>query len=317
MNVVIGLDIGGTKVAGGVFSEDAVLHERRERPTRAEHGVAVSLGEVYSLLAELVAAAAKHGPVAGVGVCSPGPLDPETGVVFNPTNMPGWVNIPLAAEIERRSGVPCRVENDANGAGLAEAKFGAARGFSKVFYATISTGIGTGIIFDGRVYHGKNGAAGEGGHISIDYRSPVKCNCGNFGCIEALASGTAIARRAREKIVEHPESKMLALAGNPGHISAEVVARAACLGDNQAIALLEETGEMLGAWLANIVNLLDPDIVVIGGGVSKIGEPLFSKIRQTVPQRSVNPFAAQTPIVPARLENDAGIFGAAAVILSR
>lgn len=294
--IVIGLDIGGTKLAGGVLTSDPRLLMRRERAARAEEGVEVSLGQVYSLLSELQGAAAAHGPLAGIGICAPGPLNPETGVIFNPTNMPGWINVPLAEEVARRLGVPCRVENDANGAGLAEAMFGAGRGFSRVFYVTVSTGIGTGIIFDQRVYHGKNGAAGEGGHVTIDYRSSEVCNCGSLGCIEILASGTSIARRAGR--------------------SAEELARAAAAGDQAAARFLDQTGEMLGAWLGSVVSLLDPDIIVIGGGVSRIGEPLFRKLRETVPRRTINPFATETPIVPAQLDQDVGIYGGAAVILS-
>jgi glucokinase len=294
--VVIGLDIGGTKLAGGVLTRAAELLERRERPSRAVEGVEVSLGQVWEILAELIDAARARGRVDGVGICAPGPLNPKTGVIFNPTNMPGWVNIPLAAEVNRRFGLPCRVENDANGAGLAEALFGAGRGCSSVFYVTISTGIGTGIILDGKVYHGKNGFAGEGGHVTIDYRSPAVCNCGNIGCIEALASGTNIARRAGR--------------------SAEELARAASAGNADSARFLEETAEMLASWLGSVVSLLDPDIIVIGGGVSHIGEPLFSRLRQLVPRRTINPFAAQTPIVPAALDRDVGIYGGAAVILS-
>jgi len=210
--------------------------------------------------------------------------------------MPGWINVPLAEEVSRRFALPCRVENDANGAGLAEALLGAGRGHRSVFYATISTGIGTGIILDGKVYHGKNGAAGEGGHVSIDYRSEARCNCGSVGCIEALASGTSIARRAGR--------------------SAEELARAAAQGDPAALGLLDETAEMLGAWLASVISLLDPDIVVIGGGVSRIGDPLFDRLRRIVPRRTINPFASSTPIVSAALHQDAGIYGGAAVILS-
>jgi glucokinase len=316
MRVIIGLDIGGTKLAGGLMSGDVRLLDRLERPARASEGVEVSLGQVYGLLSELVAAAARYGELAGIGICAPGPLNPETGVICNPTNMPGWSNIPLAGEVARRFGVPCRIENDANGAGLAEAMFGAARGFHNVFYVTVSTGIGTGIILDGRVYHGKNGFAGEGGHVSIDYRSPVICNCGNAGCIEALASGTSIARRARELASRYPQSRIASIAGSPERITAEIVARAAASGDALAQRLIDETAEMLGAWLGNIISLLDPDIIVIGGGVSRIGEPLFRKIRETAPRRTINTFAGQTPIVPAQLERDVGIFGAAAVILA-
>lgn len=300
--VVVALDIGGTKLAGGVLTTEPRLLHRLERPTRAAEGVAISLGEVLGLLEHLCEAARGLGTLQGVGACAPGPLDPSTGVVFNPTNMPGWVNIPLADVIERRAGVPCRVENDANGAGLGEALYGAGRGHSSVFYATLSTGIGAGLILEGRVYHGQHGAAAEGGHVSIDYHSPVICNCGSPGCIEALASGTALARRARQAF------------GRP--TTPEDLARAAASGDVLATRLIEETGEMLGAWLGSVISLLDPSIVVLGGGVSRIGAPLFEKIRQTAPQRTVNPFAAQIPIVPAQLGPDVGIFGAAAVILT-
>ena len=300
--VVIALDIGGTKLAGGVLTTEPRLLHRLERPTRAAEGVDVSLGEVYRLLQELCAAARGRGTLTGVGVCAPGPLDPATGVVFNPTNMPGWVNVPLAEEIQRLAGVPCRVENDANGAGLGEALYGAGRGHSSVFYATLSTGIGAGLILDGRVYHGQHGAAAEGGHVSIDYQSPVICNCGSPGCIEALASGTALARRARQTF------------GRP--TTPEDLARTAASGDVLATRLIDETGEMLGAWLGSVISLLDPSIVVLGGGVSRIGEPLFAKIRETVPKRTVNPFAAEIAIVPAQLGPDVGIFGAGAVILT-
>jgi glucokinase len=295
-SVVIGLDIGGTKLAGGVLTREARLLDRRERPTRAAEGVEVSLEQVWEILGELVESARGRAAVDGIGICAPGPLNPKTGVIFNPTNMPGWVNVPLAEEVTRRFALPCRVENDANGAGLAEALFGAGRGCRSVFYVTLSTGIGTGIILDGKVYHGKNGFAGEGGHVTVDYRSTAVCNCGNIGCIEALASGTSIARRAGR--------------------SAEDLARAAAAGDPDAARLLDETTEMLAAWLGSVVSLLDPDIIVIGGGVSRIGEPLFTKLRELVPRRTINPFASQTPIVPAALDRDVGIYGGAAVILS-
>jgi glucokinase len=203
--------------------------------------------------------------------------------------------VPLAEQIREACGIRCLVENDANAAGLAEARFGAGRGHSSVFYVTLSTGIGAGIILDGKIYHGRSGQAGEGGHVSIDYRAPVRCKCGVPGCIEGLASGTAIARRT----------------GQP----AEAVARAAAEGDASAAAIMEETTLMLGAWLGSVISLLDPDIVVIGGGMSQMGEPLFSRLRGIVPSRSINQFASQTPIVPAALGTEAGILGAAAVVM--
>jgi glucokinase len=222
-------------------------------------------------------------------------LNPKTGVVLNPPNLPAWRNVPLAELVSRRFGLPCCVENDANAAGLAEYRFGAARGCASVFYITFSTGIGTGIILDGRIYHGKNGAAAEGGHVTVDYRSGTLCNCGVPGCIEALASGTAIAARTGR--------------------STEELGRAVAAGDPRALGVLEEICEVFGAWLGGMISVLDPDIIVIGGGVSRIGAPLFEGLRRIVPTKTINQFAAQTPIVPAQLAENVGILGAASTVL--
>jgi glucokinase len=224
-------------------------------------------------------------------------LNPKTGVVINPPNLPHWRNVALAEHVARRFGLPCRVENDANAAGLAEYLFGAAKGAASVLYVTLSTGIGAGIIWNGRIYHGKNGAAAEGGHVTIDYRSSRICNCGTPGCIEALASGTAMAARA-------------------GGMPAEQIAAAVAAGDPAAIAVLDETAEMLAAWMGSLISLLDPDVIVIGGGVSRMGAPLFDRLRAAVPKRTINQFAAETPIVPAALAANVGVIGAAAVMLA-
>ncbi len=288
---VLGIDIGGTKIAAGIVDSEARVLETAVVPTRAAEGFAMSYAQLQAAIE-----ATMRDDVTAIGICSPGPINPKTGVVINPPNLPGWVNIPLAERISCTYGLPCRVENDANAAGLAEARFGAARGYSTVFYVTVSTGIGSGIILDGKIHHGKSGQAGEGGHVTIDYRSESVCGCGVPGCIEALASGTAIARRAG--------------------MSAEEVGRAAAQGNARAIAILDETALMLSAWLGSAINMLDPDIIVIGGGVAQIGEPLFSRLRRIVPTRSINQFAAETPIVPAALGANSGILGAAATVFA-
>lgn len=286
---VLGVDVGGTKIAAGLVNEAAEILDSAVVPTRAAEGCEVSLGQVYAAIRECLRA-----EVSAIGICAPGPLNPKTGVVLNPPNLPGWRDVPLARLVSEEFRLPCRVENDANAAGLAETRFGAARGCRSVFYVTLSTGIGTGIILDGRIYHGKNGQAGEGGHVTIDYASRTLCNCGLPGCIEALASGTALVRRGVT-----PEGLAAAVAG----------------GDPVATQVLEETALMLGAWLGGMISLLDPEMVVIGGGVSQIGEPLFLRLRRIVPTRSINQFAAATPIVPAQLGPSVGILGAAAVVL--
>jgi glucokinase len=278
---VLGVDVGGTKIACARVDSSLSLLECATLPTRAEEGPEISLGQVFAAIDQCLTP-----EVQAIGICAPGPLNPKTGVIINPTNLPGWRNVALADMVANKYGLPCSVENDANAAGLAEALFGAARGYSSVFYVTLSTGIGAGIILDRRIYHGKNGFAAEGGHVTVDYRSPVVCNCGIPGCIEALASGSALAARGLD----------------PRRLS-----------DCE----LDELATMIGAWLGGVVSLLDPDVIVIGGGLSQIGEPLFSRVRTIMPQRTINQFAAQTPIVPAALAVNVGVLGAAAVMLAK
>jgi glucokinase len=208
-----------------------------------------------------------------------------------------------------------KIDNDANAAALAETRWGAARGFRYVFYATIGTGIGTGIVFDGEIYHGNTGSAGEGGHVSIDYRGPV-CGCGKRGCIEVLAAGTAIGVRARAKVAADPShhSAILELAkGNVASITSELVGQAYAAGDPVAREILLETVDVLTPWLGNVVDLFDPDILVMGGGVAAMLKPFFDEIKDRLPKWCVNPNAADIPLVMAHYGADAGIAGGAAL----
>jgi glucokinase len=197
--VVIGVDVGGTKVAAGFVGPDGKILKQVRTQMVPNGAAAEGLAAVTSAVDSLLATNPQmHSTIRGIGICSPGPLDPATGIVINPPNLPCWRNFPLAGETSRIYKVPVKLDNDANAAGLAEALWGAGHGYRNVFYATIGTGIGTGMVFDGRLYHGRTGAAGEGGHMSIDYRGPL-CGCGKRGCIEALASGGAISGRARAR----------------------------------------------------------------------------------------------------------------------
>jgi glucokinase len=312
----IGVDVGGTKVAAGlVNSSGEITHQTRVPMVAAD--AAAGLGAVTSAIDSVRAAASLdpelNGLVAGIGICAPGPLDPRTGVVINPPNLPGWRNFPLAAEISKAYRLPVRVDNDGNAAALAEALWGAGRGYRNVFCATIGTGIGTGIVFDGRIYHGRTGAAAEGGHITIDYRGP-RCNCGKLGCIEILASGTAIARRASEQIAAGRHSAILDLAG--GHltrITGEMVGRAYVAGDTLAKELLQETAMFLTVWLGSIVDLLEPDVMIVGGGVASLLQPFLAEILDGLPSWCVNPHCLEIPLVTAHYGSDAGIAGGAAL----
>lgn len=317
MNVVgrgaLGVDIGGTKVAVGIVDREGTILSQGRRPMiandTAEAGLEAVIGAIDSMLSA--------GPVKveSIGICAPGPLDPKTGVVLNPPNVPCWRNFPLAERVSARYSLPVKVDNDANAAALAETLWGAARGFRYVFYATIGTGIGTGIVFDGSIYHGKTGSAGEGGHVSIDYRGPV-CNCGKRGCIEILAAGPVIGARARAKVVaDRLRGKaMLDLAnGNVEAITSQHVGEAFASGDTLARAVLEDTVHLLTIWLGNIVDLLDPDIIVMGGGVAAMLRPFFEEIKRGLPDWCVNPRASDIPLVMARYGADAGIAGGAAL----
>jgi glucokinase len=317
--LIIGIDVGGTKVAGGLVTRKGRLVGSLQIPTRAAEGFNASFGQVIRVIERLIGKAGGKQNVEGIGLCAPGPLDTKAGVILNAPNIPGWQNVPLGAKLGKKFGLPVKVENDANAAGLAEVLFGAAARYRHVFYVTVSTGIGTGIIINRRIYHGKNGAAGEGGHVSIDFQSPYRCGCGALGHIEALASGPAMARRARVRLEqEHTTASRLRTLtrGNLSRITPEMIERAARAGDSVAAKIIEETGFYLGVWLAGMITLLDPDAIVMGGGVSRIGKPLFRTIRETIQHFTLNPgLAAHTPLLAAKLETLVGVFGAASLFL--
>jgi glucokinase len=314
----VGVDVGGTKVAAGlVDSAGTIIHQTRQ-PMAASEAIA-GLAAVTSAI-DNVLGASKITPglrdsIAGIGICAPGPLDPRTGVVINPPNLPGWRNFPLADEVSKAYRLPVRVDNDGNAAALAEAVWGAGKGYRNVFYATIGTGIGSGIIFDGHIYHGRTGSAAEGGHMTIDYRGP-RCGCGKLGCIEVLASGPAIARRASEKIAAGRASIIREYAsGQLDRITTEMVGRAFAAGDSFAKEILQETAELLTAWLGNIVDLLEPDVIIIGGGAAAVLKPFFGEIKDLLPAWCVNSHCQDIPLLAAHYGAEAGIAGGAALCL--
>ncbi len=312
---ILGVDIGGTKVAVGLVSREGKILTRGRKPMVANGTAEAGLQAVAGAIDSMAAAAAPDGGFHGIGICAPGPLDPKTGVVLNPPNLPCWRNFPLAEKVVEMYHVPVKVDNDANAAALAETRWGAARGFRYVFYATIGTGIGTGIVLDGRIYHGNTGSAGEGGHVSIDYRGP-RCNCGKLGCIEILAAGPAIGARARSKFKDNASrrSAILDLAnGKITAITSEMVGKAYATGDALAREILQETVDLLTPWLGNIVDLLDPDVLVMGGGVAAMLKPFFEDIKNRLPTWCVNPRASEIPLLMAHYGADAGIAGGAAL----
>jgi glucokinase len=257
------------------------------------------------------------GPVRAIGVSSPGPLDPKTGVILQTPNLPCWRNFPLLRHIEERYGLPTRLENDANAAGLAEALWGAASDFSSVFYVTIGTGIGTAIIYDKHIYHGRTGAAAEGGHMTIDFKAPIKCGCGKHGCLESMASGPAIAARAREKLLAAEFSKNnLDHRSDPRTITAETICDACDAGDAFALGIMQETVELLAIWMGNVIDLLEPEVIVIGGGLGARITKWLPQMESSLLRWTINTRANEIPLLLARYGADSGIAGSAALWLS-
>jgi glucokinase len=313
--LVLGVDIGGTKIAAGLVDRNGKILRQIRKPMVATGSAEAGLEAVTGAIEEMGVLAAPEGGFQSIGICAPGPLDPRAGIILNPPNLPCWRNFPLAEKIRERFSQTVYVDKDSNAAALAETRWGAARGYHYVFYVTLGTGIGTGLVLDGKVYRGKTGAAGEGGHMTIDPHGPV-CGCGKPGCIEILAAGPAIGTRARAKAVADPSHarKILELAkGNVQAITSEHVAQAYAVGDALAREILEETIQLLTAWLSNIVDLLDPDILVMGGGVSLMLQPFYEELKKGLVRWSVNPFAAEIPLTQAYYGADAGIAGGAAL----
>ena len=312
---VLGVDVGGTKVAAGLVDAQGTMWSHARSAMICNRGPEEGLNSVIAAI-ETVVGKLEGRPsvvIPSIGICSPGPLDQATGVVLNPPNLPCWRNFPLASELASRYQLPVKLDNDANAAGLAEAMWGAGKGYRNVFYFTIGTGIGTAVVLDGKIYHGRTGAAAEGGHMSIDIDGP-RCGCGKPGCIEALASGPAIARRARSQLENGRDSALRALAGGKVEdVTCEMVAAAHVSGDALATEVIQETARLLAFWLGNVVDLLEPDVMIVGGGVASVLQSFFPLIAQLLPEFSVNSRSAEIPLLPAHYGEDAGIAGAAAL----
>lgn len=320
---VIAVDLGGTKILTARLDlQGQVLAQAREQ-TRAEEGpdavINRMLGTVQAVMQE-----ADPAGLVGVGVGSPGPIYPETGVVSRPPNLPGWDYVPLRDILHDRLrtqlGREIRVEtgNDGNVAALGEFRFGVGRqfaGITHLVYFTVSTGIGSGVIADGRIYDGAHGIAVEIGHMTVDINGPL-CNCGNIGCIEAIAAGPAIARRGADLVATGHAPLLTRLAGSePEAVTTAMVEEAARQGDPDAIALLEYTGRAFGFAVVNTLHLYNPQIVVIGGGVAKMGALLFDPMLAVVQAHAQPAFRQDLRIVPAALGDLVGVLGAAALVL--
>jgi glucokinase len=314
-SLILGVDIGGTKVAAGLVDKSGkilvesrvamVAHESADRGLRA----------VFEAIDEVMRDP-RAKKVRAIGVCVPGWVDFHGGKLIKAANLPCWRNFPLASKIAARYKLPTKLANDADAAALAEATWGAGSKTKSVFYVSLGTGIGTGMVIDRQIQLGHGGSAFEGGHMTINFDGPV-CPCGKRGCIEMYASGTAIARIARERLGEvsvASDSRMIALAGGDiAAVTSEIVSKAAAAGDALADEILVEAADHLAIWLGNIIDLLEPGIIVVGGGTGRLMMRYVRRTRVQLEHWAVNPRENKVRIVGARYGAESALAGAAAL----
>jgi len=315
--VYAGIDLGGTKILVLVADADGHVIGRERVPTRVDEGAEAVISRIVDATRSAAAGAnVDLATVRAAGVSAPGPIDAAAGVITQPPNLPGWHDVPLAQILRDRLGVPVVLENDANCQGLAEHQFGAGRGYRHMIFVTISTGIGGGIIIDDELYVGASGAAGEFGHIIVAAEGPT-CGAGHVGCLEAFASGAAIAARAREQIAAGGLVRTARMAGQAPPLSAETVFLAGEQGEAEAAEIIAEAGRYLGLGLASLINAFNPQAIVLGGGLTNMGDAILRPAVETARARSFAQSFADVRIVEGELGERAGALGAVAVARNR
>lgn len=313
-NFNIGVDLGGTDIKVAVVDCEGFILYSDCVPTEAHRGFGHTINNIIKAIKNILQ---KNNldisQVGGVGVGCPGQVDPEKGIVKFLPNIPGWINIELADIIEKELGIKAGVDNDVRCAAIGEHNFGAGKGYKDIVCITVGTGIGSGIIVNGKLIRGANSSAGEIGHMVLQDNGGKFCGCGNTGCFETLASGPSIVEMAENYIIGGKSSKFRELAGDEP-ITPELVARAAGFGDEVAKAIYKQAGYWIGIALVNVVNFLNPEIVIIGGGVAKSGNLLLDSARKTVQERALKTSTENLKIVEAKLGNDAGVIGASLLV---
>lgn len=314
---VLALDIGGTKLAAGVVEADGTVLSYATCPTGVAEGPAAGLDRLFGLGREALARRPAGRPLSGTGIGCGGPLDSAQGLLVSPPHLPGWTDVPVARLAEEAYGMPAVLDNDGTAGAAGEWRFGAGRGTRDLLYLTLSTGVGGGMVVDGRTYRGAAGNGGEPGHITVRPGGRRCAGCGREGCLEAYASGTAIAERARDAVgAAAGTGNSTSLAGREPLTAADVAA-AVRQSDPVAEAVWRETTEVLGSGLVSLVNLFEPALVVLGGGVMRSADLLLPPVRESVARLAMGPAAAAVRIVPAAGGQRAGLLGAAAVAFER
>ena len=313
---ILAVDLGGTKIATAVVTTEGKILARRYNPTPAHNGPKIVISSMLTTMEETISLCRIEAEqLSGIGIGAAGIIDSENGkVVFSP-NLRGWREVPLRDIVQQHFGIPTYLGNDATLAALGEWSFGLGKKVSNLIYITVSTGIGGGIIADGRLYIGASGVAGEIGHMTIDINGQ-RCKCGNIGCWETLASGTALAEEAIRRIAQGEQTSIIGLVGGDiSQIDAKIIFKAAERGDKLAQELIARLGFYLGVGLVNLINIFNPELILIGGGVAKMGDLLLRPAMKVVKERAFETGVKAVDIKPALLGDDSSLFGAAALIL--
>src|SRR6056297_1894460 len=312
----IGIDIGGTKILSALADSEGNIINKAQNPTEADKGEEVIIANIKDSINRVIKnSKISKDKVRRIGVGSPGPLDLNNGIIIENSNL-AWTNVPIVQILEDDTGIDVILENDANAAALGEKHFGAGREADNIVYITISTGIGGGIIINKKIFHGGKGNAGEVGHMTLIPDSNYQCGCGNYGCFEAVASGTAIARRGREVLNKERESLIKDYSNNePDNIDAPLIASAARAGDEQAIEIFKLTGRLLGIGISNVVNLFDPEIIVLGGGVMNAKGLFITELKASLQKRALEANLQDLKVKEVGLGKNTGVMGAIAVAI--
>lgn len=312
----IGIDVGGTNVKIALVDKSGKIIYSNSVPTYAKMGYEYTVNNIKQAIKDLMKetnTTAKD--IDGIGFDFPGQVDYKTGVVKLAPNIPGWVNVPIAQMIEEEFHIPTRIDNDVRCAALGEMKFGAGQGCENFVCITVGTGIGSGLVVNGQLVRGASNAAGEIGHIKLQMKDGLICGCGDTGCLEAYASGPSIVTMAQDYIKGGKSTKFREMAAaEGGEITPYMVAKAAEAGDPVAKRIFAIVGEYIGIGLTSVINLLNPEKVIIGGGVAEAGDLLLDPIRKTIKERAMVVAGSAVEIVPAQLGNSAGVIGASMLI---
>ncbi len=315
---VLAVDLGGTKIITAIISNKGQMIAREYCLTLADEGPQAVINRILSAIDHLLSLRnIGSSKLGSISIAAAGAIDFDRGVITSSPNLPGWYDIPLRDIVREKHGVNTFLINDASAAALGEHHFGAGKGVNNLILLTLGTGIGGGIIINGRLYTGLCGSAGEIGHMTIDVNGP-KCSCGNIGCLETLASGTAVAKEAIRRISQGEKSSLAEIVeGEIENITAEEVSLAAQGGDSLASEVILKAATYLGVGMVNLVNIFNPEMIIVGGGMAKMGDLLLNPARQVVRERAFSLSAQAVRIVPAQLGDDAGVLGAAIFALQQ